>query len=154
MIPLSPAVEELEKRGISFRLFQHSGEVKSLEQAALERGQTPDQVVRSILFRQSADEYLLVLMPGPRQISWKALRLFLKQNRLSMASDEDLLAVTGYHPGTVNPFGLPRPLRVIADRSVLRLPEISLGSGVRGTAIMITPCELQRAIPGLEIADL
>jgi Cys-tRNA(Pro)/Cys-tRNA(Cys) deacylase len=107
MSPLSPAVDELEKHGICFRLFQHSGEVTSLEQAALERGQTPDQVVRSILFRLSADEYLIVLMPGPRQISWKALRLLLNQNRVSMASDEELLAVTGYRPGTVNPFGLP-----------------------------------------------
>jgi Cys-tRNA(Pro) deacylase len=150
----SPALEELAMRGISFRLFHHSEEIKSLEQAALERSQTPNQVVRSILFRLSPDDYLLVLMPGPRQISWKALRQLLKQNRLSMASDEELLAVTGYRPGTVNPFGLPRPLRIIADQSLFSLPEISLGSGVRGTAIMITPAELLRAIPDLEVGDL
>ena len=151
---MGPATDELYRRGITFRLFQHNGEIVSLEQAAQERGQTPEQVVRSILFRLSAGEYLLALMPGPRQILWKALRLLLKQNRLTMASDEELLDVTGYRPGTVSPFGLPRPLRVIADRSLFDLPEISLGSGVRETAIIITPTELARAIPDLEIANL
>jgi Cys-tRNA(Pro) deacylase len=159
----TPATQELKQRGISFRVFEHQGEITSLEQAARERSQAPEQVVRTILFRLSAQEYLLVMMPGPRQISWKALRAYLQQNRLTMASDEELLEITGYRPGTVTPFGLPLisetnrtilPIRVLADRSLLSLPEVSLGSGVRGIAIMITPTELQRAIPSLEIADL
>lgn len=154
MTPALPALVELDSRGIHYRVFQHAGEVHSLDQAALERGQQPEQVVRSILFRLAQDEYLMVLMPGPRQISWKALRRLLNQNRLTMATDEELLAVTGYQHGTVNPFGLPRVLRVLADRALFSLAEVSLGSGQRGTAILITPQELRRAIPQLEIADL
>jgi Cys-tRNA(Pro) deacylase len=154
MPPDSPAIRELQRKGITFRIFEHAGTVISLEQAAHEREQSPQQVVRSILFRLSAGEYLLVLMPGPRQISWPTLRRALDQNRLSLASDEELLAVTGYVRGTVNPFGCPKPLRVLGDRSLLSLPEISLGSGVRGVAILITPTELVRALPELEIVDL
>jgi Cys-tRNA(Pro) deacylase len=149
-----PAIQELTRREINFRVFQHPGEVTSLEQAARERDQTPEQVIRSILFRLAADEYVMVLMPGPRQISWKALRSLLNLNRVTMASDEELLAVTGYRPGTVTPLGLPGPLRILADRSLLALPEVSLGSGRRGIAIILSPAELRRAIPGLEIVDL
>jgi Cys-tRNA(Pro)/Cys-tRNA(Cys) deacylase len=160
MSPETPAIQELKQRGIFFRVFEHKGEITSLEQAANERQQTPEQVVRTILFRLSAQEYLFALMPGPRQISWKTLRTYLQQNRLTMATDEELFEITGYRPGTVTPFGLPRtnniiqPIRILADRSLLMLPEVSLGSGVRGIAIMITPAELQRAIPSLEIVDL
>ena len=47
----TPATRELSAREVDFRLFQHAGPVRSLEQAAAERGQQPEQVVRSILFR-------------------------------------------------------------------------------------------------------
>jgi len=53
--------------------------VHTLEQAAIERGQRPEQVVRSILFRLSSDEFFMVLIAGQRQISWKAIRAYLDQ---------------------------------------------------------------------------
>jgi hypothetical protein len=45
----SPVTQALDKKGIPYRVFRHPGVVHSLEQAALERGQQPEQVVRSIL---------------------------------------------------------------------------------------------------------
>ena len=129
---LSPAIEELITRAIPHRVFTHPGKVTSLEQAAQERDEKPEQVVRSILFRITQDEFVMVLTAGPQQIPWKFLRKYLGANRLSLASDEELLSVTGYEPGTVNPFGLPHPVRVLVDRSILDHDEISLGSGVRG----------------------
>ena len=58
------------------RTFQHAGPVESLEQAAQERSQRPEQVIRSIVFRLSEDTFLMVLMPGPGQVPWKALRRY------------------------------------------------------------------------------
>jgi prolyl-tRNA editing enzyme YbaK/EbsC (Cys-tRNA(Pro) deacylase) len=54
---------------IPYRLFRHAGPIESLEQAARERGQQPEQVVRSILFRLEKDKYLMLLAAGPAQIS-------------------------------------------------------------------------------------
>jgi Cys-tRNA(Pro)/Cys-tRNA(Cys) deacylase len=70
-----PVSLALEKLNIPHRIFTHPGPVNSLEQAARERGQRPEQVVRSILFRTGEDEYLMALVTGPAQISWKALRV-------------------------------------------------------------------------------
>jgi Cys-tRNA(Pro)/Cys-tRNA(Cys) deacylase len=100
--PVSLALELLN---IPHRVFVHPGPVDSLEQAARERGQRPEQVVRSILFRTAEDEYLMALVAGPAQISWKALRAFLGQSRLTMANEQEVLAVTGYPIGAVSPFG-------------------------------------------------
>lgn len=74
-----------------------------MEQAARERGQRPEQVVRSILFRTGKDEYLLALVAGAAQISWKALRAYLGQSRLTMAKEDEVLRVTGYPIGAVGP---------------------------------------------------
>jgi Cys-tRNA(Pro)/Cys-tRNA(Cys) deacylase len=153
VVNTSPAIQYLETRGTLFRVFQHSGSIHSLEQAAQERNQKPEQVVRSIVFRLGEGEFIMVLMPGPGQVPWKALRRFLGQSRLTMASEEELLQATGYRPGTVTPFGLPEPMRVLIDQKVLDQPEVSLGSGQRGLAIMMKPQDLLSALDSVEIVD-
>jgi Cys-tRNA(Pro)/Cys-tRNA(Cys) deacylase len=85
-------------------------------------------------------------MAGPRQVSWPALRRTLGQRRLTMANPEEVRQATGYVPGTVSPFGLPAPLRVLVDRSALAPAEISLGSGERGLAIVMDSADLLRAL--------
>ena len=103
----TPVTRVLGDLAIPFRLFHHTGPIHSLEQAAEERSQRPHQVVRSILFRLAADQFVMVLAAGPDQISWPALRQHLGVSRISMASEDEVLADTGYPRGAVSPFGLP-----------------------------------------------
>ena len=150
---MTAATRDLEERHISFRLFRHAGPVESLEQAAAERGEQPGQVIRTILFRLGQDDFVLVLMAGPRQISWPALRRYLGQNRLTMATPDEVKAATGYVPGTVSPFGLPRPIRTLVDRGVSAFDEISLGSGERGLAMVMSSADLLRALGEVEMGE-
>ena len=149
-----PASIALDQLGISHRAFHHSNQISSLEQAAHERNQRPEQVVRSILFRLSENDHLMVLVAGPKQISWKALRKYLGQSRVTMASEEEVLSVTGYRIGTVSPFGLPNPIRILIDESVLKEEEISLGSGMRNVGIIMKSVDLLRALSDSEIVSL
>jgi Cys-tRNA(Pro) deacylase len=149
-----PASIALGQLGIPHHVFRHTGQVNSLEQAAEERAQRPEQVVRSILFRLGEDQYLMALVAGPSQISWKKLRKYLDQSRLTMASEDEVLAVTGYRVGAVSPFGLPRPLRVLVDGTILREEELSLGSGLRGIAIILKSADLLRALKDPEVVEL
>lgn len=149
-----PVSLALEKLGVPHRVFRHPGQVTSLEQAAQERGQKPGQVIRSILFRLGEDDFLMALVAGPAQISWKRLRQHLGQSRLTLASEDELLKVTGYRIGTVSPFGLPRPLKVLIDPSVLRETEISIGSGVRNMAVILKSEDLHRSLGDAEIVQL
>ncbi len=149
-----PVSIALNKLGIAHTVFHHSGQVNSLEQAAQERKQRLEQVVRSILFRLSENEYLMVLVAGPKQISWRALRKHVGQSRLTMASEDEVFAITGYRIGTVSPFGLLRPLRILIDESVLMENEISIGSGLHSVAIVMKSAELRRALSDAEIVSL
>ncbi len=151
----TPVTRELDQKQIPYELFTHDGPVRSLEQAAAERNQQPEQVVRSLLFRLVADEFLMVLVAGPQQIDWKQLRRTLGQSRLTMAKPDELRRVTGYEMGAVAPFGLPRPVRVLVDQSVLDQEEISMGSGVRGTAVMLKTADLLKGLgEGVEVVSL
>jgi Cys-tRNA(Pro) deacylase len=133
----TPVTRELDEKGIEYRLFRHAGEVRSLEQAARERGQRPEQVVRSILFRLTEGQHVMVLVAGPQQISWPALRRYLGISRMTLASPEEVRELTGYEVGAVAPFGLPEPMRVLVDESVLAEAEVSIGSGVRNSTVIL-----------------
>lgn len=148
-----PASIALEEMNIPHRVFAHEGQVTSFEQAAADRGQRAGQVVRSILFNIRPEEYLMVLVAGPDQIDWRKLRQFVKHSRVRMATEEEVLKVTGYRIGTVSPFGVRNPVRVLIDASVLKEEEVSIGSGVRGTAVIMKSADLRRALSDSEIVS-
>jgi len=143
----------LHEKGIPFRFFTHRGEVHSLEQVALERGQTVDQIIRSIVFRLSRGGFVMVLVAGERQVSWHALRRFLGTSRISMATEAEVLKVTGYPLGAVSPFGTRQTLRILVDRGALQPDEISIGSGVRGTTVIMLRQDFMRALGEVEVGD-
>ncbi len=151
----TPVTHALDELGVAYRLFKHPGPIRSLEQAARERGQRPEQIVRSILFRMEEHEFILVLVAGPEQIAWPKLRAALGVSRITMASEDEVLAVTGYPRGAVSPFGLPQPLRILVDPGVWEPDEISIGSGERGLTVILSQADLRRALgPQVETTDL
>ena len=149
-----PASIALDTLGIPHRLFRHEKPVRSFEEAASARNQRPEQIVRSILFQVKPDEFVMVLMAGPDQVDWKKLRGIVKRSRVRMATEEEVLEVTGYRIGTVSPFGVKSQFRMLLDASVLREEEISIGSGVRNTAIVIKSEDVRRALGDVEIVEL
>ncbi len=144
----------LENLGVPHQVFRHETPVTSFEQAARDRGQRPGQIVRSILFRVRDGEYVMVLVAGQAQVSWKILRKILGRSRISMATEQEVLAVTGYRIGTVGPFGLPNQVRVILDAGVLNEQEISIGSGMRDRAIILKSADLIKALGNVEVVNL
>ena len=147
----TPVTRHLDKLGIPYQTFRHPGPVHSLEQAAQERHQQPDQVIRSIVFRVGEGAFVMVLMAGTTQVSWRVLRRYLGQSRLTMASEPELIQYTGYVPGSVSPFGLSAPMRVLIDAPVMANDVVSIGSGERGLTVIMTTADLRRALPAAEV---
>jgi Cys-tRNA(Pro)/Cys-tRNA(Cys) deacylase len=119
--------------GLAHRVIRH-GSVRSLAEAAVARGVEPADVVKTMVVRRGDGDFVFVLVPGDRVISWPKLRAVLGVSRLSMPDADEALAVTGYPRGTITPFGAKASLPVIADER-LRGRAITLGAGVNNTAI-------------------
>ncbi len=141
-----PVARVLRAQGIPFRVYRHKGPIRSLAQAAQERGQRLEQVVRSLLFRVEEGRYALVLMPGGMRVDWPALRRALGVSRVTTATPEEVLEVTGYPVGAVGPLGLARPVPVLADPRILAPEEVSVGSGEPGVAVILRSQDLRRAL--------
>jgi prolyl-tRNA editing enzyme YbaK/EbsC (Cys-tRNA(Pro) deacylase) len=104
-----------------------------------------------MVVRKTADDYLFVLVPGDRVISWPKLRQHLGVSRLSMPDAEEAREVTGYVRGTITPLGARRRLPVIADERIRG--EVSLGAGAPGVAVTVSGEELIGSLDAV-VADV
>ncbi|MBT3321665.1 MAG: YbaK/EbsC family protein [Anaerolineae bacterium] len=148
---IPPVSLALKAQNAPHKVFIHEKPVNSMAEAAEVRGQEISQLVRSILFRVGKDDFMLVLIAGPSQLSWKALRAHLGQSRMTMATKPEVKSITGYPIGTVAPIALAHPLRILADENVFIHDEISFGSGQHGAAIIMKMKEFKKALGKVEI---
>ncbi len=128
------------------------GAVRSLREAAAARGVEPRDIVKTLVVRRGEGDYLFVLVPGDREISWPKLRAHLGVNRLSMPDAATALAATGYERGTITPFGSSTPWPVVSDRSVTGR-RVSLGAGAHGVG-MTVDADAALAALGATVADI
>jgi len=147
----SPAIDALESAGIAYRVIRH-GPVRSLAEAAKARGVEPADVVKTMVVRRGDGDFVFVLVPGDRSISWPKLRALLGVSRLSMPDAALAREVTGYERGTITPFGSTTAWPVITDERVLGR-EITLGAGEHGVAVAVR-AEDVLAMLGATVADV
>ena len=144
------AAAALAEAGVQHTIVRH-GPVGSLEEAAQLRGVTPDRIVKTLVVRRADDDFLFVLVPGDRQISWPKLRSLLGDARLSMPDAGNALEVTGYERGTITPFGSLRAWPVVVDSRVDGV--ISLGAGAHGVSATVAADDVVRALDAT-VADV
>jgi hypothetical protein len=96
----SPAIAALEAAGIPFRLVR-TEIARNAEESAAFQGIPVGSLLRSILVRRAADDYLFVLVPGGRRFDWPKLRAHLGTSRLSLP-DAGAAPLAG-HRGRVDP---------------------------------------------------
>ncbi|KRE54596.1 aminoacyl-tRNA deacylase [Phycicoccus sp. Soil748] len=145
------AAAALEASGIPHTITRH-GRVGSLEEAAAARGVEPRDIVKTLVVRRAEDDYLFVLVPGRREISWPKLRALLGVNRMSMPDAATAKDVTGYERGTITPFGSTRAWPVVADATLTGRP-LSIGAGAHGVAATLQADDLVRVLDA-QVADV
>jgi Cys-tRNA(Pro)/Cys-tRNA(Cys) deacylase len=129
------ALDAVAASGLKHTIIRH-GSVSSVAEAAAVRGVAVPDVVKTLVVRRGSDDYLFVLVPGDRVISWPKLRTLLGVSRLSMPDAAAAKEATGYERGTITPFGSAHAWPVIAD-SRLAGRAITLGAGDHGLAVLV-----------------
>lgn len=150
--PSTPAIDALVAAGIPHRVVR-TAVATSAEESAAFQGVTLGSLLRSILVRRAADDYVFVLVPGGRRFDWPKLRALLGTNRLSLPDAEEAREITGYERGAITPFGARRAWPVILDAAAADLGVVAIGGGARGTNVHLAPADLVRAT-GATIADI
>jgi Cys-tRNA(Pro) deacylase len=147
----STALEALDSAGIAYRLVRHE-HVASVADAAAQSGVGVPDVIKTIVVRRADDDYVFVLVPGDRAISWPKLRPVLGVNRLSLPDAAMAFDVTGYERGTITPFGSRTAWPVVADERIAGRT-IRLGAGARDTAVVVAADDVVRVLDA-SLADV
>jgi Cys-tRNA(Pro) deacylase len=129
--------------------------VNSLEEAAAARGVAPRDLIKTLVVRRGEDDYLFVLVPGDREISWPKLRSVLGVSRLSMPDAATARDATGYERGTITPFGSTTAWPVLADAAITADGDkpISIGGGAHGVGLTASASDVIAALSA-EVADV
>jgi Cys-tRNA(Pro)/Cys-tRNA(Cys) deacylase len=151
MVEETPALADARLEDVEYVVVRH-GPVRSLQEAAVERGVPESAVIKTMVIRVSDEEYVFVLVPGDRVIDWSKLRQVLGVNRLSLPDEATALAVTGYGRGAITPFGATRDLPVIADTRMSG-SIVSIGGGARGVSLTMSGDDAVRLL-GARLDDV
>lgn len=148
----APGAAAADALGLPYELRSTEG-ARSAEEAAAAAGIPADRLLKTLVVRRAEDDLLFVLVPGPRSIDWPKLRAHLGVSRLSMPDAEAARDATGYERGTITPLGATRAWPVVADRSIHGVGAVTIGTGRRGTALLVDADQLLTALDA-DVADV
>ena len=141
----TPAIRAVEATGVPFRVVR-TERARSAEESAGLQGIELDQLLRSIVIRRGADDYVFVLVPGGRTIDWPRLRSHLGVSRLSLPDQDEAKEATGYERGAIPPFGSATTWPVVADATVADRDLVAIGGGAHGVNMHLAPDDLIRIL--------
>jgi len=146
------AIDAVVATGVAHRVVRTAAAGSAEESAALQ-GIPLDALLRTIVVRRRADDYVFVLIPAGRQFDWPKLRAELGVKRLSLPDADEAQAATGYVRYTITPFGSTRAWPVLLDAAAIEQPVVAIGGGARGVNLHLAPADLVRAL-GAEVVGL
>ena len=110
--------------------------------AAAAHGVLPAEIAKTLSLRLG-DDVILVVMGGEARLDNRKYKDRFGA-KAKMLEAEEVLAATTHPVGGVCPIGLPAPLKVYADRSLLRFAVVVPAAGDTHHALRIAPERLAR----------
>lgn len=139
------AIREVAASGVPFRVV-HTERPSSAEESAVLQRIEAGQLIRTIVVRRGAGDYVLVLVPAGLQIDWPLLRAYLGVSRLSLPDPEEAKQATGYERGTITPFASATTWPVVADGTIADRDLVAIGAGAHGVNLHLDPADLTRLL--------
>jgi prolyl-tRNA editing enzyme YbaK/EbsC (Cys-tRNA(Pro) deacylase) len=141
--PVERVSSFLRDSGAEARIQQFSEGTPTAAAAAAAVGCGLDQIVKSLVL-VCADRPILVLVPGDRRGDPAKVARALGAESARIALAEEVESATGFGPGAVAPFPLPKIDTVLMERALLQHSLVWVGAGSSQHMVGIAPVELGR----------
>lgn len=154
--PNTKATRLLEDHGIAYRILPHTRPVFTVEEAAAQRGVKAEEMVKSILLRESGGaRHVMACVLGYDRLDYRAVRDVLpgEWRRLTFADNDEITSVTGYPKGAVNPLCLPENVPVIFDTAIAGCQQVNISSGDLLYGLELQAADLLR-LTGAQLAPI
>lgn len=123
----------LDEQAITYRRLPHSEPVFTIDTAAAQRGVVREEMVKSILLRETSGQkrFVMACVLGDARLDPKAVRAHLAGDwrRLTFASAAEIRETTAGEMGAVAPLALAPAVPVIFDEAIGRCETVNISSG-------------------------
>lgn len=133
----------LRKGGVEARIEEFDAGTPTAEDAAKAVGCMLGQIVKSLVFDCDGRPFV-VLVPGDRKADARKVARAAGARHAKIAGADEVRTVTGFAPGAVAPFPLPKVDRVLVDRQVLVHDRVWIGAGSPRHMATLAPADLVR----------
>lgn len=119
-------------------------------------GYSPVESVNCIVVatKTGPRRYAACLVQAVRRLDVnRTVRRLLEARKVSFASAEETVALTGMIPGGVTPVALPDGVPVYVDAPIMDLEEIILGGGDRSSKLFVAPGPLVAHLPDARVVE-
>ena len=141
------AVRLLESSGIEHTLRDYEVDPDDLSapKVAAQIGLPANQVFKTLLAKGDVHGLLFAVVPGNQELDLKALARLSGNRNTALVPVSQLQGLTGYIRGGVTALAAKKPFPVFLDASALQYPVIAVSAGIRGTQIVLSPRDYQKA---------
>ncbi len=133
--------EFLENRNLGNRLTEHDETIDTVEHAALRIGCTEPEIAKTLSFIVDEKPVVVVMAGDGRVNSSKFKALF--HTKPHMIPRDQVEEITGFQPGGVCPFAVPKEIPIWLDVSMKRFEYVHPAGGNEFTSVKISPTELE-----------
>ena len=133
----------LREAGAEVRVEEFPEGTPTADAAARVIGCNLEQIVKSLVF-DCGGRSVVVLVPGDRRADAAKVAQAAGAPFARIAGSEEVKDATGFEPGAVAPFPLPRVATVFIERTLLAQPVLWVGAGSSNHMASLTPTELLR----------
>ena len=141
--PVERVSAALRAGGAEARIEEFPEGAHTAEEAAAAIGCELRRIVKSLLF-DCDGSWVLVLLPGDRRADQEKVARATSANRARVAGAAQVRDATGFEPGAVAPFPLPKVESVFIERTMLGQPVVWIGAGSESHMAALSPAELVR----------
>jgi Ala-tRNA(Pro) deacylase len=143
---------ELSKKGIEYELVSHARTEHAADEAAA-LGVTEQKVGKTLILR-SSDHFVRAVLPSSQRLDLRRVREHLGDRELRLATEDELAEVySRFELGAVPPFGGPAGDRVLLDRRIAGLDQITFEAGTHVDSLTLRVRDLI-ALTNADVADL
>jgi Cys-tRNA(Pro)/Cys-tRNA(Cys) deacylase len=133
----------LEKHGVAYTTCRYPETVHSASEVAPLLGVPPGHVFKTLVTQADDARYLLVLVPGDREIQLRLAAQAVGARRLRMVSRREAERLTGLKVGGISPLALlDRRFEIYLDASAAQLETLYINGGQRGINLYLRVADL------------
>jgi prolyl-tRNA editing enzyme YbaK/EbsC (Cys-tRNA(Pro) deacylase) len=150
--PVERVAAVLRAAAVEARVEEFPEGTPTAAAAAKAAGCAAAQIVKSLVFVCDGLP-VLALVPGDRRADAARVAESAGARAARVGSAEEVVAATGFEPGAVAPFPVPKVDRVLIDRRLLVHETVWIGAGSPRHMAGLSPLDLAR-LAGAEAADI